>query len=1064
MSGAQRSNPDPYFHVVATKLLLPGGAYHLDLGSEEAKTVYHTFFAAEVPFLPDLSEHGADPIGREHETLEILQEQIQFIQSVGQFADRDVTFALRFIAEPAESRTRIFLLCKVVSLYREQARMWAQDLWGDIRSSFPRQYPLAPVATRDELTRSVLNPFRLDDVVEIRRREEILPNGAYMVQPLVWHQNSFAQLFHTLASLRKRLMVSVHLKPTELTPAEREDIVFLANRLLERAEQQWTGITQPMKQIEVEAQEAGNAYRALFTQLQQTFLLAVYVASEDHVPSGLVNVLGAELSSPSKAAIDAQEAERPMGRQTGTTFMPFLPRTRADKTCVRRNLYLLEGHLWGPSVLTPDLPYRLERLIHLVDARAANCAFRLPVPPKDGIDGVPLKTVSPFRYAYSARVGDKEALSVGHITRRGAPTADEFLVNVNSLNRHTLVVGTTGSGKTTTCLNLLDQLWRERGIPFLIIEPVKSEYRSLLNVAGFEKLRVFTLGDESTSPLRLNPFEVQEGIRLEKHIGNLKAAFAAVLPLIGPLPMILEDCIYTVYRARGWRLNDDGTRGMEVGFPRLSDLYEAVSAKIDQLDYKGEVRSNIEAASKVRINSLRMGSKGRLLDVHRSLPVEELFSAPTVIELKDISDNDEKALIVGFLLITLNEYCEVLPERKKPGLHHVTLVEEAHRLLRNVAVERASAEEANARGRAVEAFCDMLSEIRAYGEGLVIADQFPTRLAADAVKNTNLKIMHLLGGEDDRKMLGATMNFTEEQMRFGANLKVGQAVVYAEALDEPVLVQCPDYKTGVGIAEKVVSDAEVRAAMSPFWQERREILRPFSGCAVCLEWTECPHLEMAETIARDAALDSSFSRHLLGAVGAPSSLRALLSELARAVTRRTRSGRAHDAMRGVVFCLACCLGERFLLSKAQHVGMGLEQVSVLGRALAVAFAAECGLVVQEKNSETLAEFSTAYREISKPLFDFTDACPVCQAHCLFRQAAEEAARNESFQQQMTGAMNTKQVGPVLKVCKEAATHMVQSSDPESARWAAFCYYLTEMERRGARDLRGLAELFLSRYT
>ena len=74
-------------------------------------------------------------------------------------------------------------------------------------------------------------------------------------------------------------------------------------------------------------------------------------------------------------------------------------------------------------------------------------------------------------------------------------------------------------------------------------------------------------------------------------------------------------------------------------------------------------------------------------------------------------------------------------------------------------------------------FSNMLSEIRAYGEGLMLVDQVPTRLIPDAIKNTNLKITHRLVAEDDCKEIGPSMGLNEEQRKVIPKLLTGQCVV-----------------------------------------------------------------------------------------------------------------------------------------------------------------------------------------------------------------------------------------------------------------------------------------------
>jgi DNA helicase HerA-like ATPase len=126
-------------------------------------------------------------------------------------------------------------------------------------------------------------------------------------------------------------------------------------------------------------------------------------------------------------------------------------------------------------------------------------------------------------------------------------------------------------------------------------------------------------------------------------------------------------------------------------------------------------------------------------------------------------------------------------ERKSDRLRHLTVIEEAHRLLLRAAP--GTLEQANPQAKVAEMFANILSEIRAYGEGLLIADQVPARLVPDAIKNTNLKIVHRLVAADDREAMSACMTLTPEQSAIINRLRLGQAIIYGEQADMASWVQ-----------------------------------------------------------------------------------------------------------------------------------------------------------------------------------------------------------------------------------------------------------------------------------
>jgi DNA helicase HerA-like ATPase len=402
--------------------------------------------------------------------------------------------------------------------------------------------------------------------------------------------------------------------------------------------------------------------------------------------------------------------------------------------------------------------------------------------------------------------GPRRRLEIGEILAEGRPSGNQLAMPLDDLTAHGLIVGVTGSGKTNTCFQILAQL-AANDIPFLVVESAKSEYRELLADPRFARRppRIFTVGNETVAPLRLNPFEVPAGTLVQSHIDYLKQLFSAAFVLYAPMPYILEQSIEETYVDRGWNLADNtNLRGGEaaggLAFPTLDDLERKVRVVIDRMGYDSRIKMDVTAGLVARLGQLKgSGGKGPMFNTRRSHSAEELFGAPCIIELKALVSDDEKAFLIGLLLIRLAEYHEgrshagqdAAPANAAPGrLRHVTLIEEAHRLLRNVGMEQGG-DNANPKGRAIEVFTNILSEIRAYGEGILMAEQIPVKLVPDAIKNTNLKIIHRLLAKDDREAVGSTMNLDQGQIDHLARLQKGEAIVYAERLLNPVLLKVP---------------------------------------------------------------------------------------------------------------------------------------------------------------------------------------------------------------------------------------------------------------------------------
>jgi hypothetical protein len=384
----------------------------------------------------------------------------------------------------------------------------------------------------------------------------------------------------------------------------------------------------------------------------------------------------------------------------------------------------------------------------------------------------------------------KTGIKIGRILDQETPIDQSYHVRVKRLRRHGLIVGSTGSGKTNTLFYILKQLLQQ-DIPFLVLEPAKKEYRNLLGNEEFHgKLQVFTLGDNTVSPFRLNPFYVHEGIPVQTHLDLLKSVFNASFYMWGPLPHVLERCLYEIYRDKGWDLtSNQNLRGKNANaYPTLTDLYNKVDRVVDELGYSPETTMELKSSLKTRLNSLRIGGKGLMLDTKSSIAFEKLLGKPTVLELETLGDDEEKAFLMGLVLTMMYEYY-VSRGLSNGGLNHVTIIEEAHRLLGDT--EKNTAYTGDMKGKAVETFTNILSEIRAYGEGFLIADQIPTKLSRDVIKNSNLKIMHRIVSKDDRSVMASSMNIKEQDAPIVSSLTIGKAVVFSEGDDGAYKIQVP---------------------------------------------------------------------------------------------------------------------------------------------------------------------------------------------------------------------------------------------------------------------------------
>lgn len=386
------------------------------------------------------------------------------------------------------------------------------------------------------------------------------------------------------------------------------------------------------------------------------------------------------------------------------------------------------------------------------------------------------------QFDMSQKSGD--GLALGRIQNRGRETRFPYQMDINELNRHTLVVGLTGGGKTNTLKSILMEIYNKyRKIPFMVIEPAKKEYWELYKL-GCESLKIYSFGSSSNN-LALNPFQKCGNISVQTHIDNIFAAFKASFIMYPPMPYVLERAIYAIYEDCGWDIENDRNVLGEL-YPTIEQLYLKIPYIVSEIGYDQREQKNIVGALQARINSLRLGIKGKCLNVKQSYPIERLLGENTIIELENIGDEETKAFIMSLILIQVSEYRMGCEDAQKE-LRHLILFEEAHRLLKNIPA--GSGENADPRGNAVEMFCNMLAELRSKGQGFIIADQIPSKLAVDTIKNTNLKIVHRIVAEEDRSLMGKCMHMDQEQIEYLSTLSQGVGAVYAEGDYNPKLVK-----------------------------------------------------------------------------------------------------------------------------------------------------------------------------------------------------------------------------------------------------------------------------------
>lgn len=382
-------------------------------------------------------------------------------------------------------------------------------------------------------------------------------------------------------------------------------------------------------------------------------------------------------------------------------------------------------------------------------------------------------------------------------------------IDTKGLMKHAFVCGVPGAGKTNTMLHIANSLWHnkenkfgdllERRIPFLVLEPAKREYRELA-LFDIPELIIFSPSANTRFPLQINPFEFPLGLTLSEHINMLKQVFEGAFPMQSPAPFILDQAIEKIYLNKGWHTEDINIG--EKKYPKMSELYNEFKNQLENTTYDGEIRGNIQSVLEMRIGSLLRREKKSIFDVDKSiLTPEEWMKYPIIMELESLGK--ETANFTTLLLCTLiRETLKVNPmdgvetytndngeivDYWKP-LRHVVFIEEAHNLIATQN-EMESCQDSNPKIAATECIVDMLKEVRALREGIIIADQLPTAMAIDVIKNTNVKIVHRLLSGDDRSLVGSTMAASEFQLERVATYLPGQALITYEGLLRPFEIQ-----------------------------------------------------------------------------------------------------------------------------------------------------------------------------------------------------------------------------------------------------------------------------------
>lgn len=380
----------------------------------------------------------------------------------------------------------------------------------------------------------------------------------------------------------------------------------------------------------------------------------------------------------------------------------------------------------------------------------------------------------------SAEYADE--INLGKIYHMGKSEPAALILNRQALTAHTFITGSTGSGKSNTVYELLRQL-DAGGVNFMVIEPAKGEYK---NVFGDrEDVHVFGTNPKITKLLHINPFRFPEEIHVLEHIDRLIEIFSVCWPMYAAMPAVLKNAMLQAYEVCGWNLETSENEYNKNLFPTFQDLLTELVDVIEHSAYDKEVKNNYRGSLETRVRSLANGLNGQIFSADE-IPEKQLFDENTIVDLSRVGSLESKSLIMGILIMRLNEYRMTSCTEMNNPLKHVTVLEEAHNILRRTSMEQTE-EGSNVAGKSVEMIANAIAEMRTYGEGFVIADQSPGAVDISAIRNTNTKIIMRPPDEQDRQLAGKAAALKDDQLDEIARLPKGVAVIYQNNWTEPVL-------------------------------------------------------------------------------------------------------------------------------------------------------------------------------------------------------------------------------------------------------------------------------------
>lgn len=450
------------------------------------------------------------------------------------------------------------------------------------------------------------------------------------------------------------------------------------------------------------------------------------------------------------------------------------------------NTGLEESWLMYPTLVTPTTPLSGKEL-----AKALNF-------PRKSVSGVPVLNAVSFGREPQLLIeeGGEEQLELGcgyHM--RKTIEGQRIGISMQELTKHTFITGSTGSGKSNTVYKLLEKA-KEKDIPFLVIEPAKGEYKDA--VGKWEGVTTYgtnpKLEKDGIAMLRINPFRFPSETHILEHLDRLVEIFNVCWPMYAAMPAILKDAVERAYVSAGWDLEKSENKYDEQIYPTFADVVKQIKVVLDESEYSADNKGDYTGSLVTRLRSLTNGING-LIFTNDDIEDENLFDKQVIVDLSRVGSSETKSLIMGLLVLKLQEYRAEKKTESNEELKHITVLEEAHNLLKRTSTEQVG-EGANMIGKSVEMLANSIAEMRTYGEGFVIVDQSPGLLDMSVIRNTNTKIILRLPDFSDRQLVGKAAGLSDDQITELSRLERGVAVLSQSDWLEPVLCKIDRYNKG----------------------------------------------------------------------------------------------------------------------------------------------------------------------------------------------------------------------------------------------------------------------------